>query len=99
MNLRRKSQKIVSSEAPKKDTTSSILPVLKGKNVCVTGTIPGISREHFYTRLRKIYGVSSVQITVTKTTDYLLTGYGVGQTKLTKAKNYNVPIIEARHYL
>lgn len=66
---------------------------LKDKYVCITGTITGMTRSFAFTKLRKL-GARPVT-NLTTTTDYLVTGYGVGQSKLKLAARYKIPVIDA----
>lgn len=67
---------------------------LSYKTVCLSGTVPKRARSQVMAILRLNYEGVLFSISVTKNVDFLVVGYGVGQTKLAKAKKYNIPIIE-----
>ena len=67
---------------------------LKGKTVCITGTITGMTRTSAQNKLRTKYG-AYILTHLTKSCDYLIVGYGVGQNKLKLAKRYGIPTIDA----
>jgi NAD-dependent DNA ligase len=68
---------------------------LNHKYVCVTGTISGYTRADAHIKLVKLYPKINIENHVTSSTDYLITGHGVGQTKLNKAQEMGIPMIEA----
>jgi NAD-dependent DNA ligase len=76
----------------------SDVPDLNDMSVCITGTIPGYTRVKAGLTLLSKYPNIIINNTVTSTTDYLITGHGVGQTKLKAAQKYNVSLIEASTY-
>jgi BRCT domain type II-containing protein len=64
---------------------------LSGKNVVVTGKIPGHTREQFHAKLAA--AGAHPQSSVTKTTDYLITGENVGKTKTNAASAKGVKVV------
>ena len=100
MNLRRRNQKVIDEGIPppqKKPTASKKKALdLNLKRVCITGTISGKTRAQATAELKLKYPNISMQNSVTSTTNYLITGFGVGQTKLKEAAKYNVIIIDAQ---
>jgi len=61
------------------------------KTVCVTGTVPGLSRREAEQKLRDA-GAHTVS-SVTKNTHLLITGGGVGEVKVAKAEKLGVVVI------
>ncbi|MEN1761731.1 BRCT domain-containing protein [Anoxynatronum sibiricum] len=49
-------------------------PSIKGKNICITGTLMAMTREKAYEHIRSKGGIP--QSSVTKETDYLVVGIG-----------------------
>lgn len=68
---------------------------LNHKKICFSGTIPGYARVDAIALLKRKYPDVLFTTNITKTVDILLVGHGVGQSKLLKAKEYNITIIEA----
>lgn len=68
---------------------------LNGKYCVITGTVTGMTRSEFRLKLKKKYPTIMFTETIVNDTDYLITGHGIGQTKLTKATRMNIPMIEA----
>lgn len=65
---------------------------LVGKSFVVTGTLNTMSRDEAADKIRALGG--TFQSAVAKDTDYLVAGNKVGASKLTKAKQYGVSIID-----
>lgn len=70
---------------------------LHEKSFCITGTIPNLTR---YEALRAVYSVychlgetAKMHNSILKSTDYLIVGEDPGQSKIDKAKRYNIPMI------
>jgi len=63
--------------------------------VCITGTIPGITRKEAQLKLQKKFPNIGFHDSMRSSTDYLVTGFGIGQSKLQAAQRYKIPIIEA----
>jgi len=99
MNLRRKSQKVTEGKAPQPKISKQLenLINLKNKKVVITGTIPGKTRISAENYLRIKYD-AIIQNSVISSTDYLITGHGVGQTKLKLAARWDVKIIDATEF-
>lgn len=70
---------------------------LHGKKFVVTGTLSSMGREIAAERIRSNGGV--FQPSVAKDTDYLVAGDNVGASKLKKAENYQVQIINEKQFL
>ncbi len=51
-----------------------VKPTIKGKNVCITGTLTTMTREEAFALIQKAGGIPHK--TVTKETDYLVVGIG-----------------------
>lgn len=68
---------------------------LNYKKVCITGTIPGKTRFQAQNILREKFPNITFDNVMSTRTNYLLTGFGIGQTKLRFATKYKIPIIEA----
>lgn len=64
-------------------------------NVCITGTIPGMTRKEAQATLKKRYPNVQFHDSMRSNTDYLVTGFGIGQSKLAAANRYKIPIIES----
>ncbi len=67
---------------------------LSDKNFVITGTLQSMSREAAADKIRELGG--TFQSSVGKSTDYLVAGENVGESKLKKAKNYNVEVIDEK---
>ncbi|MCA9338932.1 NAD-dependent DNA ligase LigA [Candidatus Saccharibacteria bacterium] len=67
---------------------------LNGKSFVVTGILESMSREQAADKIRGLGG--TFQSSVGKSTDYLVAGENVGESKLKKAKNYNVEVIDEK---
>ena len=97
MNLRRKSQKVTEGVAskptspPKKATKIN----LNHKFIVITGTITGYTRSSAQAKIKVDYPTARFQSSISSTTDYLITGYGMGQRKLQLASRWNVKTIDA----
>ena len=65
------------------------------KVVCITGTIPGLTRMEAQSLLKTKFPYINIYDTVHRGTDFLITGFGVGQRKLTAANSYNITTIDA----
>jgi NAD-dependent DNA ligase len=63
--------------------------------VCITGTIPGMTRKEAQIKLLQKFPNVSFHDSMRSSTDYLITGFGIGQSKLQAAQRYGIPIIEA----
>ena len=72
---------------------SDLAPVLAGKSVVVTGAIPGMRREEVEAAITSRGGTSPGG--VSKKTTVLVVGDDPGASKLTKARELGVPIIDA----
>ena len=70
---------------------------LVGKHFVVTGSLESMSRDEAADAIRARGGV--FQASVTKETDYLVAGGKVGASKLVKAKQYNVAVIDEAQLL
>lgn len=74
------------------DRKTKIIPVrLKGKNIVLTGTIKGMTRNSIKKAMEKL-GII-VQANVTKETDLVIKATKPGKAKITKAKKYGITII------
>lgn len=93
LNLRKDDENPI-LEPGKKQSKSDKLN-LNNKVVCITGTIPGLTRYAAESNLRKKFPNIQFSSGVNSITDYLITGHGVGQTKLKAAEKHNVQIIES----
>jgi len=69
---------------------------LSGKTFVVTGSLETLSREEVHEKIRNMGGDTSS--TVSKSTDYLITGEG-GGSKLNKATELGVEIIDEKEFL
>lgn len=65
--------------------------VLKGKNIVVTGTIEGMTRDQVAKKIKDLGG--TIQSGVTKETDVVIKAQKPGKAKLQKAKQYGIPIV------
>ncbi|QQS22104.1 NAD-dependent DNA ligase LigA [Candidatus Saccharibacteria bacterium] len=65
---------------------------LVGKNFVITGTLQSMSRDEAADRIREHGG--TFQTAVAKDTNYLVAGGKVGSSKLAKAKQYGVQVID-----
>ncbi len=70
---------------------------LTGKNFVITGSLETMSRDEAAERIRNLGG--TFQTAVAKDTDYLVAGGKVGASKLQKAKQNNVAIIDEKEFL
>lgn len=68
---------------------------LNSKRVCITGTITGLTRLQAQAKLKKMYPKVTFDDHITGYTDYLVTGFGIGQTKIKAAQDKGIPMIEA----
>lgn len=71
---------------------------LNNKLICITGTIPGLTRTQAEDRLKRKYPKINFSETITRSVDYLITGFGCGQTKLNKARSYNITVIDSSKF-
>lgn len=71
---------------------------LNDKYICITGTIPGMTRFQASQALLKKYPRVHFDEHITINTNYLITGFGIGQTKLQKAKSLGIPMIESAKF-
>ena len=71
---------------------------LNNKTICITGTVPGMTRDEALRRLKVRFPKISFSDSITREVDYLLTGFGCGQTKLNKARSYNITIIDSTKF-
>lgn len=85
----------VNLQQEKKQSTKELLP-LSGKSFVITGSLPDISREEAAARIETQGG--QVKTSVSKKTHYLLAGEDAGS-KLTKAQNLGVPILDWAGFL
>jgi len=92
LNLRRGLAKERKDEA-KKETIADPYN-LKHKTVCITGTVRGLTRLQAQKKLKQRYTTIKFTSSITSQTQILITGYGVGQKKLTVATTRKLPIIE-----
>lgn len=67
---------------------------LDNSTVCITGTISGFTRTQAKNRLKTKFKNIKFKDAVSGMVDTLITGYGTGQTKLTKAKRLGVRILD-----
>ena len=70
---------------------------LSGKNFVITGTLSGMSREEAAAKIEHLGG--NFQKTISKTTDFLVTGGKVGASKLAKAEKLGVKILTEDDFL
>lgn len=70
---------------------------LVGQNFVVTGTLGSMSRDEAADKIRMLGGV--FQSAVAKDTDYLVIGDKAGNSKIKKAKQYNVKIISGQELI
>lgn len=70
---------------------------LVGQSFVVTGTLSGMSRDEAADKIRMLGGV--FQSAVAKDTDYLVIGNKAGNSKIKKAKQYNVKIINEQELI
>ena len=68
---------------------------LNNKYVCITGTISGMTRGEAQYKLKKMYPKIEFDDSIRTSTNYLITGFGIGQTKIAKAQKLGIPMIEA----
>lgn len=90
MNLRRKNQAVTQSSA-----INIYKYDLNNKNVCISGTIQGYTRTAAKEKLKSRFKTIKFHDQVKISTDVLITGYGIGKTKLDAAKKYQLKIIDA----
>lgn len=64
---------------------------LSNKNFVITGTLKSMSREAAADKIRELGG--TFQSSVGKGTDYLVAGENVGESKLKKARSYDIEVI------
>jgi DNA ligase (NAD+) len=69
---------------------------LLGKNFVVTGTLETMSRDEAADKIRAEGG--TFQTAVVKDTDYLVAGGKVGASKLKKAEQYGIKVIQEREF-
>lgn len=69
---------------------------LVGKKFVVTGTLKNMSRDEAAQRIRAQGG--TFQTAVARDTDYLVTGENTGQSKIEKAKKYDVKVIDEKEF-
>ncbi len=65
--------------------------------VVITGTIPGMTRDEIKAKFESLGGV--VSDSVSKKISYLVVGEEPGETKLKKAKELNIPIINGEEFI
>ena len=65
------------------------------KSVCITGTIPDMTRKEAQAFLKKKFPDISFDESISYNTDYLITGFGIGQAKIKKARQAGIQIIES----
>ena len=70
---------------------------LNGKNFVITGSLSGMSRDDAADRIRQLGG--TFQTAVAKDTDYLVVGEKVGASKLKKAEQYDVKVINESDFI
>ncbi len=70
---------------------------LSGRNFVITGSLASMSRDEAAERIRQLGG--TFQTAVAKDTDYLVAGGKVGASKLQKAEQNNVTIIDEKEFL
>ena len=70
--------------------------VFQGQSIVVTGTLPTLSRDEAYARIRKEGG--SPASSVSSKTSFVLAGESAGS-KHTKAQDLGVPIISEQEFL
>lgn len=92
LNLRKDDEPITD---PGKKEINLTKTNLNGMTICLTGTIPGMTRTTAMDRIKKKFPKVTFTDHVYSYTDCLITGHGVGQTKLKAAQKYNIPIIES----
>jgi len=68
-----------------------------GKKIVFTGTVNGMNRDEVKEFAEK-HGIIS-QSGVSKSTDYLVTGEGPGESKVSKAKSLGVEIMDSENFL
>lgn len=93
LNLRKDAENPIIN--PSKKETNSDKIDLNNRTVCITGTIPGKTRNVAISELKKKYPRAVFVDSITSYTDYLITGHGVGQTKLKATQKHNVQLIES----
>ena len=99
LNLRASSPEEIKEEIKKVNNTKVKKNIdLNGMRVCITGTIPGMTRGQAQGKLENKYPLITFDYSITNNTDYLLTGFGIGQTKLKEANRRGIKIIEAVKY-
>ena len=69
---------------------------ITGKKVIVTGTISGFGREEIQEYLKSLGAI--VVSSVSKSTDYIITGEHPGANKLQKASEFNIPILTEQEF-
>ncbi len=70
---------------------------LVGKNFVVTGTLESMGRQDAADKIEALGG--TFQKSVGKTTDYLVAGKSVGQSKLEKAKKNNIEVLDEAKFI
>jgi len=70
---------------------------LKGKTIVVSGTVPGFSRTEAISAVKDRGGKSPGS--VSKKTDYLVLGENPGASKVAKAEELDIPIINAEKFV
>jgi len=65
---------------------------LLGQNFVITGTLKGLSRDEAAEKIRFLGG--TFQTAIARDTTYLVIGEKVGASKLTKAKDYGIEVID-----
>ena len=70
---------------------------LAGQSFVVTGSLETMSRDEAADKIRALGG--TIQTSVGKDTDYLVTGGKVGGSKLKKAESYGTKIINEQDFL
>jgi DNA ligase (NAD+) len=65
---------------------------LAGKKFVITGTLENMSRDEAAEHIRSLGGI--FQTAIARDTTYLVAGNNVGSSKLSKAKQYGVDIID-----
>jgi NAD-dependent DNA ligase len=97
-NLRRGLTSKLQKENGKTPTSQYVNPDnidLNNKIVCITGTIPGMTRFEAERKLKNRFPNIIFAGSVSVNTDCLITGFGMGQTKLNKAQRLGIPMIDA----
>jgi len=98
-NIRRGTTTERKKENAIESKSNPVNPVdLNHKTICITGTIPSLTRLQAQASLKKRFPHILFSESLTQGTDYLITGFGCGQSKLTKAKNYNTTVIDSSKF-